>query len=126
MGKWLRDQYFAYNPWVREYRRALGPEEFDRKYRALYEFLSTLNPGQYFYVKDVCRKDPGNHDLVVKMCDLYYHMDWFVNLEYDPATDKVTILPPLHDVQPPWHPPDVYSKIIKAPRLWGIDINDLI
>ena len=40
--------------------------------------------------------------------------------------DKVTILSPLHDVQPPWHPPDVYSKIIKAPRLWGIDINDLI
>lgn len=126
MGKLLRCQYFASNQWVKEFRRALGPDDFDRKYRALYEFLSKLNPGQYFYVKDVCRKDPENHDMVIGMCDIYYHMDWFVNLEYDPDTDIVTILPPLHGVRPPWHPPDVYSKIIKDPKLWGVDPNDLI
>lgn len=125
MSKCLRCVYFRYNPWVKEYRKYLGAIDFDDRYRALYRFLSTLNPGQYFYVKDLCKKNPENHDLVVGMCDIYYNMDFFVNLEYDEETDRITILPPTGEMNAPYHPPDVYSKIVKSPKDWGVDPSGL-
>lgn len=125
MSKYLRCQYFKKNPWIKEFRAYIGSVEFDSKYRALYKYLSTLNPGQYFIVREMCRKNPENHDLVVGMCDIYYNMDFFVNLEYDEETDRIYIRPPTGGWKPPYHPPDVYSKIVKNPKVWGVDPDDL-
>lgn len=125
MSKYLRCQYFKKNPWIKEFRAYMGCVEFDNKYRALYKYLSTLNPGQYFIVREMCRKNPENHDLVVGMCDIYYNMDFFVNLEYDEETDRIYIRPPTGGCKPPYHPPDVYSKIVKNPKVWGVDPTDL-
>lgn len=125
MSKYLRCQYFKKNPWIKEFRAYMGCVEFDNKYRALYKYLSTLNPGQYFIVREMCRKNPENHDLVVGMCDIYYNMDFFVNLEYDEETDRIYIRPPTGGCKPPYHPPDVYSKIVKNPKVWGVDPDDL-
>lgn len=125
MSKYLRGTYFRYNPWVKEWREYLGPSVFDAKYRALFKFLSSLHPGQYFRVTDVCRSNPEYHDLVVCMCDLYYNMDFFINLEYNEETDMVMILSPFFGEKHSTGQVDVYSKIVKDPKAWGADPCDL-
>lgn len=120
MSKIFRSLYFRKNEWVRQMRRSMGPEVFDAQYRALYKFLASLAPGQYFHISDLCRKNPDNHFVVRKMCELYYHMDFFVNMEFDTKTDKVTILPPLYGYDGVYSPPDVYTKIVKDPKAWGV------
>ena len=120
MGKLTRASFFKVNWWVGVSRFYMGADEFDTMYRRLYEYLSTLNPGQYFEIGTICKK-PENRQLVIGMCDIYYHMDFFVNLEYDKEKDCITMLQPLYGQKAPYHPPDVYSKIVKDPRTWGVD-----
>lgn len=126
MSKSFRCFYFRNNPIVKETRRAIGPETFDKMYRQLYGYLSKLHIGQYFVVSKMCRNNPDNHDLVVLMCDIYANMDFFVNLEYDEQTDRITILPTTDGrTEGLYSPPDVYSKIVKDPKGWGVNPNDL-
>lgn len=126
--KCLRTEYFRTNPWVREIRRDMGKDDFDSYYRNVHKWLNTLYFGQYIVVRDWCRKKPEYHDVFVACCDIYYHMDLFVNLEYNEETDTVTILrptfPSLKTTDHYW-PPDVYSKIMRNPQAWGIDPEDI-
>ena len=121
MGKLDRACYFKRNTWIKACRYLMGKEVFDSQYRQLYRYISTLNVGDYFVVSKLCVKNPANHGLVVAMCDLYHHMDFFVDLRYDPETDRVTMHQPLYNMPAPYHPPDVYSKIVANPELWGVD-----
>ena len=88
-------------------------------------YLSTIHTGQEFYIRKLCKNNPDNHDLVLGMIEIYYHMDLFVQLEYDEDEDKITILEPTGGWKSPYHPPDVYSMIVKNPELWGVDPDDL-
>ncbi len=125
MSKYLRGCYFRFNPWVKQYRRAMGAEVFDAKYKALFDFLRTIRPGEHFKISSLCVQNPSNHIIIRKMIDLYYHMDFFVNLEYDEDNDRVTILPPLFGAKFSAEQVDVYSKIVKDPKAWGVDPDDL-
>ena len=69
-----RTVYFKHNPWVKEIRNCMGHEAFDMRYRAIYKFVSKLYPGQFFFVRDLCKHDPDNHELVVRLIDIFYHM----------------------------------------------------
>lgn len=131
MFKTLRGSYFNQATWVKARRADMGADVFDKMYRSLYAFLSTLHVGQYFFVGNLCKKDPANYSLVVGMCEIYNNMDFFVNLDYEHETGKITILPPYCGKLSGWsgsegyHPPDVYSQITKNPKLWGVDPADL-
>ena len=121
-----RVYYFKQNPWVKEIRNAMGHEAFDKAYRAVYNSISKLYPGQFFYVRDWCKKDPRNHELLVRMIDIFYHMDWFEDLDYDEETDKVTRNKPKTMVMAwPYRSVDMFSRIIKNPESWGIDKEDI-
>lgn len=126
MSKYLRSQYFRYNPEVKRVRHEMGCEEFDEMYRKLYKFLSSLHIGQYFTVSKLCRKNPENHDLVVLMCDIYHNMDFNVNLSWDEQADTITVMPTQDGrTSGPYSPPDVYSKIIADPKAWGVSQEDI-
>ena len=126
MSKVLRHDFFHYHPEVRQTRHAMGCERFDAMYRSLYRFLSGLHIGQYFVVSKMCRANPANHGLILLMCEIYRNMDFFVDLEYDPTTDRVTILPTQDGrTSGPYCPPDVYSKIIANPKAWGVSPSDI-
>lgn len=126
MSKFLRSSYFRLNPEVKRVRHEMGTEEFDSMYRSLYRFLSGLHIGQYFTVSKLCRNNPENHDLVVLMCDIYHNMDFFVNLSWEPELDRITVLPTLDGrTSGPYCPPDVYSKIVKNPKEWGVNPDDI-
>lgn len=126
MSKYLRSQYFRYNPEVKRVRHEMGCEEFDDMYRKLYKFLSSLHIGQYFTVSKLCRKNPENHDLVVLMCDIYHNMDFNVNLSWDEQADTITVMPTQDGrTSGPYSPPDVYSKIIADPKAWGVSQEDI-
>lgn len=104
----------------------MGCEKFDAMYHKLYLYLSGLHIGQWFTVSKVCRNDPGNHSLVLMMCDIYRHMDYFVNLEYDKVMDRVTILPTLDGrTEGAYSPPDIYGRIVKSPKEWGCCPDDI-
>lgn len=124
-GKLTPSAFFRCNPLIKETRRNIGAHEFDEKYKSLYGFLSSLRFGQYFYLKDLCGKNPQNEYLVRMMCEIYYHMDFFVNMEFDYATGKVTILP-VNGYNTQYSPPDVFSKIIKNPERWDVDPETLL
>ena len=123
-----RTSYFKMNPWVKEIRNAMGHDAFDKAYRAVYKFTSSLHPGQFFFVRDLCKKDPRNHELVVRMLDIFYHMDFFEDFDYDVDTDKVTRNRPQHTIVMKWpyQAPDVFSQIIKNPERWGINKEDIL
>lgn len=125
--KTLRGYYFRQHPYVKEWRHYIGEETFDHMYRMTFAFLSKLLPGQYFYVKNLCKRNPDNHFLFLIMIDIYYNMDFFVNLTYDRETDKVTILEPnlTKGMKQPYHPRDMYTEIIKNPELWGVNPDDI-
>lgn len=124
MGKYFRDVYFKYNPWVREARAWYGRTRFDDMYRSIYRFIDGLCIGQYFCVGELCRREPANHDLVLGLVDIYYNMDFFVCLRYDAASDRVTVCPPHPGIYHPdparYRPPDVYSMIMARPNAWGV------
>lgn len=126
MSKFYRACYFRDNPQIKRIRSEMGNDVFDGMYRKMYAFLAKLHIGQYFVVSKLCRKNPGNHDLIVLFCDIYHNMDFNVNLEYDEQTDRITILP-TEDGRTggPYAPPDVYSKIVKNPLLWGVNPEDI-
>lgn len=126
MAKCLRSDYFRLNPAVKAARHGMGCEKFDAMYHKLYLYLSGLHIGQWFTVSKVCRNDPGNHSLVLMMCDIYRHMDYFVNLEYDKVMDRVTILPTLDGrTEGAYSPPDIYGRIVKSPKEWGCCPDDI-
>lgn len=126
MPKYLRHDYFHYTPEVRRVRHEMGCEVFDAMYRKLYAFLITLQIGQWFTVSKLCRNNPANHDIVVLMCDIYHHMDFNMRLEYDPALDRITILPTQDGrTEGPYRPPDVYSSIVRNPEAWGVNPSDI-
>lgn len=126
MSKYLRSCYFRYNPEVKRVRHAMGCEEFDEMYRKLYKFLSSLHIGQYFTVSKLCRKNPENHDLVILMCDIYHNMDFNVNLSWDEEADTITVMPTQDGrTSGPYCPQDVYSKIIRDPKAWGVSPDDI-
>lgn len=127
MEKFPRTEFFRYNPEVKAIRHAMGCEKFDAMYRSLYRFLSELHIGQYFTVANLCKKDPDNHRFVLLMCTIYNSMDFFVHLQYDAKQDRITVMPTFYynQTEGRYCPPDVYSKIIKDPKAWGIDPNDI-
>lgn len=126
MSKYFRSCYFRYNPIVKQVRHEMGCEEFDEMYRKLYKFLSSLHIGQYFTVSKLCRKNPENHDLVILMCDIYHNMDFNVNLSWDEEADTITVMPTQDGrTSGPYCPPDVYSKIIRDPKAWGVSPDDI-
>lgn len=126
--KFLRTDYFRLNPWFKHLRDEVGAEEFDECYRGVYKLLSRMYFENYFIIEKVCIKKPEFHDVVLSCCDVYWHMDYFVNLKYDRHTDMLTVKRPdslfLKCTDHYW-PSDVYSRIIEHPWLWGIDIDDL-
>lgn len=125
MRKVFRSDYFRLNPAVRMARKEIGKDRFDRMYRDMYAFLSGLHIGQFFVVSKLCH-DKGNHALVLLMCDIYQNMDLNISMDYDRDNDRITLLPTLDGRKSgPYCPPDVYSKIVKSPRLWGVNPNDL-
>lgn len=127
MSKCLRRFYFRKHPEVKETRKAIGPEKFDAMYRKMYEFLANVHIGQYFVVSKICRNNPDNHDLVLMMCDIYHHMDFFVNMKYEQETDRVYMLPTFDGrTEGIYAPPDVYSKIIRNPKSWGVEPDDIL
>lgn len=119
MSKHLRGTYFRYNAWYKLERERIGSEEFDYMYDQLYSFLSSLRPGQYFKVANLCLKNPSNHDLIINMCDLYRNMDFFIDLKYNAEIDRITILPPLHGGSV-CTPPNMYKKLRESPKQWGV------
>lgn len=125
MTKYFRNVYFKYNPWVRELRGFYSSAVFDDMYRRIYRFLSGLYVGQYFEVGGLCRRDPANHDLVLGMTDIYFNMDFFVNLSYDAALDRISVLPPSPLVSAKsferYAPPDMYSRIVRNPSRYGVN-----
>lgn len=126
--KFLRTDYFRLNPWFRVMRADMGPAEFDNFYRGVYTLLSRMYFDNYIVVERTCRKKPEFHDVVLACCDVYYHMDYFVNMEYDKATDTVTVRrpsSPFVKATDHYWPPDVYSRIMKQPGKWGINFEDI-
>ena len=109
-------------------REEMGALAFDEYYRNVHKFLSSLYFGQYFVIRSICRIEPEYHDVFLACCDIYYHMDYFVNMEYDPETDTVKILRPdfflFKDTDHYW-PPDVYSSLLKYPKMLGINSEDI-
>lgn len=103
----------------------MGCREFDEMYRSVYRLLSSMHIGQYLVVSKVCR-NPENRGLFLMMCEIYHNMDFFVNLDYDEAADTVKVMPTADGrTSGPYCPPDVYSKIIKNPTLWGVSPDDI-
>lgn len=126
--KKLRTEYFRTNRWVKQLRHDFGEEEFDKYYRNVHRWLNSLYFGQYFEVKKICRNNPELHDMFLACCDIYYNMDYWVNIEYDETKDTVSVnrpsLPGYTKTDHYW-PPDVYSQIVKSPKIWGIDADDI-
>lgn len=126
--KFLRTDYFRMNPWFRRMRHEMGQAEFDGFYHGVYSLLSRMYFDNYIIIGKVCRKKPEYHDVVLSCCDVYYHMDYFVNLEYDRDTDTLTVRRPAGPYQgysDHYWPPDVYSLVMRHPGRWGINIEDI-
>ena len=126
--KFLRTDYFRLNPWFKHLRADVGAEEFDECYRGVYNLLSRMYFENFFIIEKACIKKPEYHDVVLSCCDVYFHMDYFVNLTYDRHTDTLTVKrpeSPFVKCTDHYWPPDVYSGIIKHPSLWGISSEDL-
>lgn len=126
--KFLRTDYFRLNPWFKRLRSEVGPEDYDQCYRGVYNLLSRMYFDNYIVIEKACRKRPDFHDVVLSCCDVYFHMDYFVNIAYDKSTDMLTVKRPessyLKYTDHYW-PSDVYSRIVEHPWLWGIDVDDL-
>ena len=104
----------------------MGCAVFDELYRKMYKFLSSLHIGQYFVISKLCRNHPEYHDLVILMCDIYHNMDFNVNLSWDEEADTITVMPTQDGrTSGPYCPPDVYSKIIRDPKAWGVSPDDI-
>lgn len=126
--KFLRTDYFRLNPWFKRMRADMGAAEFDECYRGVYKLMSKLYFENYFIIEKVCIKKPEYHDIVLACCDVYWHMDLFVNMDYNRETDAITVRRPtfpfLKCTDHYW-PPDVYIRLIRQPGLWGINPEDI-
>lgn len=126
--KLLRTDYFRLNPWFKKLRTDVGENNFDECYRGVYKLMSKLYFENYFIVEKVCIKKPEFHDVVLACCDIYWHMDLFVNMDYNCKTDAITVRRPtfpLLKCTDHYWPSDVYSRIIRQPSLWGINPEDI-
>lgn len=122
--KSLRGNFFKEHPEIKEKRSAMGTRNFDEKYQSFFNFISKLSPGQYFFIQAVCKKDPANFDLILMFCHIYHNVEFSVNMEIDEETGKVSLLQPfIGDGLLP--PPNMFSKIVKSPRAWGISPFDI-
>lgn len=106
-------------------RRRMGSAVFDTMYDSLFGFVVRLSVGQWFLIRDVCRRNPDNHTLVARMLLLMDQMDFSSNLIFDDErpffADRVEVGPPVNCLGNCWPPPNMWLQVRRDPGCWHVD-----
>ena len=76
------------------HREAIGPQLFDKQFKAIHEYINSMQPGQFFYARNLCKRNPDNVWLVLYFAKIYFQCHFFEELDIDYDEGKVTRLAP--------------------------------